>query len=69
MNVDMLIDGAFVAGEAASETVIDPRTGLEIIRINQASAEQIDAAVAAARKAFESWSRTTPGERSLLLLK
>jgi aminobutyraldehyde dehydrogenase len=69
MNVEMLIDGAFHAGEAPPEPVIDPRTGLQIAQINQASAAQIDAAIAAARKAFATWSRTTPAERSLLLLK
>ena len=30
---------------------------------------QVDAAVDAAAKAFETWSRTTPAERSALLLK
>jgi aminobutyraldehyde dehydrogenase len=69
MNVEMLIDGVFQAGEAPPEPVIDPRTGLEIARINQASTAQIDAAISAARKSFASWSRTTPAERSLLLLK
>ena len=35
----------------------------------EASAEQIDAAVAAAEKAFATWSRTTPAERSGYLLQ
>jgi aminobutyraldehyde dehydrogenase len=69
MNIEMLIGGAFQIGEAPAEPVIDPRTGLDIARIPQASAAQIDAAIAAARAAFRTWSRTTPGERSLLLLK
>ena len=49
---NMLIGGAFVAGEGAPETVIDPRTGLQIASIAQASTAQVDAAIAAARKAF-----------------
>ena len=69
MMFDMLIGGAFHTGEAPPEPVIDPRTGLNIANFYQASAEQIDAAIAAARKAFGTWSRTTPAERSLLLLK
>src|SRR5690606_16146185 len=35
----------------------------------EASADQIDEAVAAAGKAFGTWSRTTPGERSGYLFK
>ncbi len=37
--------------------------------IASASVEQVDTAVASAAAAFESWSRTTPGARSALLLK
>ncbi len=65
----MLIGGAFLAGEAAPEPVTNPRTGAEIASIPQASAAQVDAAIAAARTAFVTWSRTTPGERSQRLLK
>ena len=35
----------------------------------EASEAQVDAAVAAARGAFEAWSRTTPAERSAALLR
>jgi aminobutyraldehyde dehydrogenase len=65
----MLIGGAFVAGDAEDEPVIDPRTGAEITRVAQASTAQLDAAIAAARRAFASWSRTTPAERSSYLLR
>src|SRR5262249_4949060 len=37
--------------------------------VAEATADQVAAAVGAASLAFESWSRTTPQERSLLLLK
>ena len=40
-----------------------------IAEVAEATADQIDAAVAAAAAAFETWSRTTPAERSALLLK
>ena len=65
----MLIGGAFAAGEGANETIVDPRTGSAIADIAQASTAQVDAAVSAARAAFGRWSRTTPAERSALLLK
>jgi aminobutyraldehyde dehydrogenase len=39
-----------------------------LVEINEASEAQVDAAVRAA-DAFDSWSQTTPKERSLLLLK
>lgn len=65
----MLIGGEFVAGTEAEETVFDPKTGGTILKLPEASAEQIDAAVAAAGEAFATWSRTTPAVRAGLLLK
>ncbi|MCQ9147729.1 aminobutyraldehyde dehydrogenase [Brucella sp. BTU2] len=64
----LLINGAFVAGEGNSENVFDPARGTLIAEVNSASSAQIEAAVAAASKAFESFRCTTPKERSLLLL-
>ncbi|MGZ3266291.1 MAG: gamma-aminobutyraldehyde dehydrogenase, partial [Croceibacterium sp.] len=40
-----------------------------IVTLPDASPAQVDAAVEAASKAFQTWSRTTPAERSGLLLK
>lgn len=68
MQVKMLIDGALVAGEGAAVSVLDPATGAEIASVHEASDAQVDAAVAAAAEAFETFSRTTPAERSALLL-
>ncbi|MGH1356676.1 MAG: gamma-aminobutyraldehyde dehydrogenase [Thalassovita sp.] len=68
METNMLINGAFEAGTEMTETVLNPRTGEMIIQIPEASPEQINCAVAAAREAFPAWSRTTPGERSAILL-
>ncbi|EYD76089.1 4-aminobutyraldehyde dehydrogenase [Rubellimicrobium mesophilum DSM 19309] len=65
----MLIGSAFEAGTEGEENILNPRTGETILKLPEASPPQIDRAVAAARKAFESWSRTTPGQRSNLLLK
>ena len=65
----LLINGKFVAGEGAGESIVNPATGKPVGTVPEASAAQVDAAVAAARSAFKSWGQTTPQERSLLLLK
>jgi aminobutyraldehyde dehydrogenase len=69
MQTKMLIGGAFVAGEGTPEAILDPATGATIATINEASPEQIDAAVTAAAAAFPAWSRTTPAARSAMLLQ
>jgi aminobutyraldehyde dehydrogenase len=68
METQMLIGSAFEAGTETEETVLNPRTGEMIVGMPEASPEQIDRAVAAARRAFPGWARTTPAERSGLLL-
>ncbi len=50
-------------------SVEDPSTRAKIATVPHSGKEDINAAVAAARAAFPSWSSTTPGERSLALLK
>lgn len=69
MPLDMLIGDRFVPGEGDGEAIIGPATGDLIETVAEASAAQVDAAVRAAERAFESWSRTTPAERSAVLLK
>ncbi len=69
MKIEQLINGDFQVGEGESETVINPRTGGEIVTFGQASRKQVDAAVSAARAAFGSWSLTPPANRSALLLE
>ncbi|WP_320668851.1 gamma-aminobutyraldehyde dehydrogenase [Patulibacter defluvii] len=64
------IDGEFVdAASGETLAVVDPSTGQEYARAAASGREDVDRAVAAATRAFESWSRTTPGERALALLK
>ena len=65
----LLIGADFQKGQETAEPILNPRTGALILDIPEASAAQIDRAVAAARKAFDGWSRTTPGERSAALLR
>ncbi len=69
MDTGMLIGGGFEAGTEAEEQVLNPRTGALILGLPEASAVQVDRAVAAARRAFPAWSRTTPAQRSGYLLK
>ncbi|HEX3808400.1 MAG TPA: gamma-aminobutyraldehyde dehydrogenase [Rhizomicrobium sp.] len=69
MDIALLIGAKFEAGQGVAEKVLNPRTGAQITDVAEASNEQVDAAVDAAAKAFEVWSRTTLGERSGLLLK
>jgi len=69
MDTQLLIGGKFVTGDGESLPVLNPATGKPIVSIAEASPGQIDAAVSAASKAFDTWAWTTPAERSLLLLK
>ncbi|MDF2782512.1 MAG: gamma-aminobutyraldehyde dehydrogenase, partial [Geminicoccaceae bacterium] len=69
MQTKMLIGGEFVDGEGEPQAILNPATGDTIATINEASKAQVDAAVKAAADALPAWSRTTPAERSLMLLK
>ena len=69
MDTEMLIGSKFETAREAVEPVLNPRTGASILDLGEASQAQIDAAVAAAEKAYAGWSRTTPAQRSAYLLK
>jgi aminobutyraldehyde dehydrogenase len=69
MHTEMLIGSRFVKGTEHEEKILNPRTGDLILSLPEASGEQVDAAVAAADKAFQTWSRTTPAERAGYLLR
>ncbi|HAI28484.1 MULTISPECIES: gamma-aminobutyraldehyde dehydrogenase [unclassified Thalassospira] len=69
MDTKMLIGSSLEMGIEAEENIINPKTGETIMMLPEASMEQIDRAVSAAEHAFQSWSRTTPAERSNYLLK
>ncbi len=68
METKLLIGGEFSTGAGAAETVLNPATGETVARVPEASDEQVDAAVRAAREAFASWSVTAPAERAGMLL-
>lgn len=69
MDVSLRIGKTLEDGEGSPEPVINPRNGALITAVPEATGEQVSAAVAAAEDAFETWSRTTPAERSHMLLK
>ncbi|MCY0149612.1 gamma-aminobutyraldehyde dehydrogenase [Hoeflea sp. G2-23] len=68
-STKLLINGELVDGAGATEQVLNPATGATLITVKEANSEQVNAAVAAAREAFRSWSLTTPRQRSELLLE
>jgi acyl-CoA reductase-like NAD-dependent aldehyde dehydrogenase len=61
-----LIDGALVAGNASFE-VVDPATGRAFALCPDASQAELDAAVAAARRAFPAWAALGFEERRALI--
>lgn len=69
MDTDLLIGARFEPGTEAEEQILNPKTGTKILALAEASHGQIDAAVDAAERAFTTWSRTTPAERSTYLLR
>jgi 1-pyrroline dehydrogenase len=65
---ELLIDGQLLAGAGVNEPILNPASGEVLTQIAEASSEQVEAAILAAHRAFPSWSRTTPQQRSLILL-
>ena len=67
-RLQFYIDGRWVEpAEARPFAVINPATEEPIARIALGSAKDVDLAVAAARRAFETWSQTTREQRIDLL--
>ena len=69
MHTEMLIGSNFVSGTETAEIVLNPKTEETIIELPEASPDQVHWAVDSASRAFVTWSRMTPGERSALILK
>jgi aminobutyraldehyde dehydrogenase len=69
MQTRLLIDGELTGGEGVAESILDPASGAQIASVPEASREQLEAAVGAAKSAFKGWSQTTPKDRAALLLK
>ena len=66
----LLIGGEWVAAEGGKTTETrNPATGEVLARVAAACADDVDRAVKAARAAFDGWSKTSPAERSAILLR
>lgn len=66
----MYIDGKWVdAQDGKTFKTYNPANGEFLATVADAGKEDVDAAVKAAWKAFESWKKTSPAERSAMLLK
>jgi 1-pyrroline dehydrogenase len=64
------IGGRWVpAASGRTAEVTNPATGGVIATVPASDAEDVDRAVAAATKAFETWQHSTPQDRSLMLLR
>ncbi|MFM1831723.1 MAG: hypothetical protein RLZZ461_39 [Planctomycetota bacterium] len=66
----LFIDGKWTAGKGRkSFETVNPATEAVLTRCDEAGAADVDAAVAAARKAFPKWARTKPTERAKYLYR
>lgn len=69
-RVPLLINGEFVESKTTEwRDVINPATQEVLAQVPFATAEEIDAAVAAAQKAFKTWRKTPIGTRARIFLK
>ena len=66
----LYIDGKFIGAEGRkTEAVVNPATGEVLAHLPHATREDLDHALAAAQRAFATWSRSSPLERSAVLRK
>jgi betaine-aldehyde dehydrogenase len=69
---DLYIDGAWTAsGDRTCSSVVNPSDGSIVTEVDVATDDQVQAAIAAARRAFDDgdWPRTTPAERAAVLTR
>ena len=69
-KLQMFIDGTWRKGSTgASETVLNPATEEVLGEVPHASKEDLDEAIAGAKRGFEIWRLTAPYERSRIMCK
>lgn len=69
-TVKLLIGGEFVESRTSEwREVINPATQEVLARVPFATPDEVDAAVAAAQKAFKTWRKTAIGQRARIFLK
>ncbi len=64
----MYINGEWLRGQSTF-TVYNPANGEELAQVANGGREEAEKAIEAAHRAFKSWSRTTPHERSAILYR
>ncbi|MEU4572258.1 aldehyde dehydrogenase family protein [Nonomuraea sp. ATR24] len=65
----LFIDGEFVDGSGPSFKTVNPATEEKLAEVATASADDVDRAVRAARKAFDGWSALPGSERAKYLFR
>lgn len=69
-KLSLYIDGEFIqGGDRHEQDVFDPATGQVIGKLPHATRADLDRALAAAQRAFETWKNTSPMEKSRILRK
>jgi acyl-CoA reductase-like NAD-dependent aldehyde dehydrogenase len=69
-NVKLFIDGKFVEASSGKKIpVYNPATNEIIAYAEEASIEDVDKAIEAAKKAFDQWSKQEPVRRARILYK
>ena len=69
-NYGLFINGEFVAAsDGATFDTFSPATGEKLASVAEATKDDVDRAVAAAWKAFESWKNVDKASRAEILLK
>jgi betaine-aldehyde dehydrogenase len=69
-SYQMFVDGGWVnSSDGGTRDVINPATGEVIASVQEGTAEDANRAVAAAKRAFETWYDSTPKDRQVALLK
>jgi len=67
-TIAMYIDGEWCeASDGAGEDVINPATEAVLARVPHATPADLDRALAAAKKGFDAWRKTSPADRAVIL--
>ncbi|MEN3032402.1 CoA-acylating methylmalonate-semialdehyde dehydrogenase [Chromobacterium amazonense] len=69
-NIKLLIGGEFVESQTTEwRDIVNPATQEVLARVPLATADEVNAAVAAAKEAFKTWKKTPIGARTRIFLK
>jgi malonate-semialdehyde dehydrogenase (acetylating)/methylmalonate-semialdehyde dehydrogenase len=69
MTCNNFVAGKFIQGSGPAQSVVNPQTGTVIGEFHQSSASDVNAAIATAKKASQTWRKTPIKERATLLLQ